>query len=87
MNLLIRPDGVIECLYGEAIPLPALGRPRIARASQIEPDHQGRWWVQIAGGPSFGPFPTRSAALCQEVRWLENRLFARVPTNHAVVRP
>ena len=31
MNLLIRRDGTVVCLYGEAISLPALGRPQIAR--------------------------------------------------------
>ncbi len=72
MELLILPGGTIRCVYGEAIDLHALGRPHIRRASQVEPDGQGRWWANLApvGGPLLGPFARRRDALDAEQGWL-----------------
>jgi hypothetical protein len=52
------------------------GRVRIKRASHVDPDDDGRWWADLApmGGPKFGPFTTRAAALNAELAWLEERL-------------
>ncbi|NQU24432.1 MAG: hypothetical protein HQ567_24380 [Candidatus Nealsonbacteria bacterium] len=73
MQLLIKPDGVVRCLYDESIDLRALGRPVIARGSYVEPDQQGRWFADLApaDGPRLGPFERRSHALEAESRWLE----------------
>ncbi len=76
MILIVTPQGVVRCLYDEAIDLTALGTPSIHRASHVEPDDGGRWWADLGpmGGPKLGPFPLRSAALDAERQWLENHL-------------
>jgi len=81
MRLLIDPGGRVLCLYGEAIDLPALGALTIRRASRVEPDHGGRWWINLSplGGPTLGPYPRRSAALAAEAAWVEAQLFAEGP--------
>jgi hypothetical protein len=43
MQLVIQPDGVVHCIYGEEIDLHCLGRPAISRGSHVEPDkHRSR---------------------------------------------
>jgi hypothetical protein len=73
MQLVIKPGGVVQCIYSEAIDLTALGSPAISRASYVEPDQQGGWLVDLSPvhGPRLGPFPVRSAALAAEHTWLE----------------
>ncbi len=72
MQLVIQADGTIRCLYGEAIPLGELGNLTIRRASHVEPDAQGQWLADLSpvGGPTLGPFVTRSEALAAEEAWL-----------------
>jgi hypothetical protein len=74
MELLCRPDGQVRSLYNEAIDLAALGRLSIRRASYVEPDSAGEWFVDLAPvhGPRLGPYSRRSAALVDEQAWLEN---------------
>jgi hypothetical protein len=78
MELVIRADGTIVCLYDEAIELAAIGRLSIRRASGVEPDEHGRWFADLApvAGPRLGPFGMRSHALTAEREWLEARLAA-----------
>jgi hypothetical protein len=73
MTLLIEASGRVRCVYVERIDLQVLGIPRIARASYVEPDAGGRWWVDLepVGGPRLGPFERRSQALESEIGWLE----------------
>jgi hypothetical protein len=73
MELRVDPFGSVHCVYGEAIDLAALGVLSIRRASQVEPDGQGLWWVDLSpvGGPVLGPFPSRTPALQAEHAWLE----------------
>ena len=73
MQLVIQPDGVLRCLYDEAIDLGSLGRLSIHRGSHVEPDPQGRWWADLSlvAGPVLGPFTQRSGALEAERCWLE----------------
>ena len=73
MELVIDPSGAIRCVYDEAIDLAALGKLRVARASHVEPDAQGRWTADLrpVDGPLMGPFTLRSEALAAEQRWLE----------------
>ena len=80
MQLVIKPDGAVRCLYSEAIDLHALGCPMIARGSHVEPDDHGRWTADLspAGGPKLGPFDHRSQALAAERSWLETNWL--VPT-------
>ena len=76
MQLLISPDGSVQCIYGEEIDLAVLGKLTITRASHVEPDQQGRWFADLApaGGPKLGPFSRRSEALAAEIEWLEDNL-------------
>jgi hypothetical protein len=72
MQLVIKPDGQVRCLYGEEIDLTALGSLVISRASHVEPDAQGRWYADLSpvAGPRLGPFSLRSEALLAEQQWL-----------------
>jgi hypothetical protein len=72
MELVVSPDGIVRCVYGEDLDLHALGNPKIRRASAIEPDEQGQWWADLSpvNGPRIGPFGRRGDALSAEVGWL-----------------
>lgn len=72
MDLIVTPAGSVRAVYDEAIDLRALGAPEIRRASQVEPDAQGRWHANLSpvGGPVLGPFAVRTAALAAEQAWL-----------------
>ena len=78
MWLVVDPGGGVRCLYGEVIPLASLGVLSIARASHVEPGHDG-WYADLAPcrGPRLGPFALRSQALRAEEAWLEENLLAR----------
>ena len=73
VNLVVRPDGAVECLYDDALDLTGLGRLTIARASHVEPNELGQWTADLspANGPVLGPFRTRTEALQAERIWLE----------------
>jgi hypothetical protein len=77
LNLLVRPEGSVWCIYGEAVDLHALGNPDIQRASSVEPDSEGRWWSKIVNGPTLGPFTKRSDALTAEIDWLQKQMEAQ----------
>lgn len=79
MQFIIEPGGTLRCIYGEEIDLPTLGSVTIVRASQVEPDRQGRWWADLSpiDGPILGPFCTRSEALTAEHAWLETNWLGR----------
>ncbi|HEY1066241.1 MAG TPA: hypothetical protein VGE52_09035 [Pirellulales bacterium] len=73
MQLVVSPYGQVRCVYDEAINLAAIGPPTILRASRVEPDHLGRWTVDLSpvAGPQLGPFALRSDDLAAERKWLE----------------
>jgi len=75
MQLIVRPDGAVRCIYDEAIDLSALGSPTITRGSHVEPDTDGRWIADLSpvNGPQLGPFDHRSEALAAELQWLQAR--------------
>ncbi len=56
--------------------------PRIARASLVEPDGDGRWHADLrpCRGPVLGPFARRSEALAAEGAWLEAHWLCPAPT-------
>lgn len=72
MNLLIKADGSVRCVYDETVDLSAIGALSIRRGSHVEPDDGGNWWADLSPveGPMLGPFDSRSAALDAEQRWL-----------------
>jgi len=88
ISLLVRPDGHVQCVYGEEIDLAAIGVVRIARASHVEPDAQGRWWADLTpvSGPVLGPFGRRSDALAAEHTWLEGHLLHRLQAPNSFLR-
>lgn len=73
MQLIVKADGVIECVYDELIDLARFGHLQIRRASYVEPDPEGNWYADLgpSGGPHLGPFASRSLALQAERAWLE----------------
>ena len=73
MQLMIRPNGIIECVYGEELDLGQLGSLAIARGSHVEPDATGQWTADLSpvNGPRLGPFSSRSDAIAAERQWLE----------------
>lgn len=84
MNIYIRPNGDMQCIYDEKIDLAQIGRVDIKRASHVEPDpnRPGTWYIDLApvGGPLIAGFATRAEALKAEVEWLEFQM------NHRDVR-
>ena len=73
MQIIITSDAQVRCVYSEEIDLATLGNPTISRASHVEPDQYGYWRADLSpvGGPSLGPFSTRSEALVAEQQWLD----------------
>ncbi len=78
MEIIVKPDGEVSCIYGEAIDLSSLGKLNIRRASHVEPTLDGRWTVDLSpvGGPQLGPFAKRSEALAAETAWLSAERFS-----------
>jgi hypothetical protein len=76
MNLIVQPDGTVECLYDDTLDLAGLGRLKIVRASHVEPTPSGQWTADLSpvDGPVLGPFCTRTEALQAERTWLEEHL-------------
>ena len=74
-TLVINPAGGGRCLYDEALNLSSLGSLQIERASHVEPDAAGRWFVDLSpvGGPVLGPYATRSFALEVEAGGVERQ--------------
>ena len=73
MQIVVKTDGVVRCLYGEELDLARLGKLVIARGSHVEPTADGHWMADMSpvNGPVLGPFPRRSEALSAERQWLE----------------
>lgn len=73
MQLMIKPNGLVRCVYDETIDLRQLGQLSVQRGSTVEPDEAGNWFADLAivDGPTLGPFAHRSEALAAERQWLE----------------
>ena len=82
LTLVIDTSGNGHCLYGETLNLASLGSLQIERASHVEPDEHGRWTVDLSpvGGPTIGPYATRSFALSVETEWLIRQRLLTVGT-------
>jgi hypothetical protein len=74
MEIVIHSDGVVNCVYGEAIQLGQLGQAKIRRASHVEPNEDGQWVADLSPvqGPQLGPYQNRTSALKAETGWLRN---------------
>jgi len=79
MQLVIKPNGLVRCVYDETIDLRQLGRITVQRGSTVEPDDVGNWFADLAivNGPMLGPFQHRSDALAAEREWLERHWLTR----------
>jgi hypothetical protein len=76
--IAVLPNGTLEFVYhDEFVDLLREGDADVDRASRIEPwgKNGGKWYAEIFGGPTLGPFDLRGEALAAEVDWIErNRL-------------
>jgi len=77
MILDFLPNGTMNVIYTENIDLNEIGKLDIKRASHVEPNSNGQWTADMGpiNGPILGPFETRTQALEEEVKWLEQNLF------------
>jgi hypothetical protein len=73
MQLIVKSNGAIRCLYDETVDLSSLGSMTIQRGSHVEPNGAGCWLADLApvNGPVLGPFNCRSEALAAEHEWLK----------------
>lgn len=74
MILIAESDGLMRCVYEEAIDVQQLGSITIERASHVEPSVDRTWTADLTpvGGPLLTGFERRSEALAAEIAWLEN---------------
>jgi len=74
MELVVDAEGVVRCIYDEALDLRELGKLQITRASHVEPDGDGFWWADLGpvAGPVLGPFRNRTGALASEIHYLSH---------------
>ena len=81
MQLVIKTNGDVRCVYAESIDLHQLGPPAIRRGSHVEPTEDGQWLADLSPvrGPKLGPFTTRTAALNAEVNWLHAHWLVPIP--------
>ena len=72
--LTFHSDGTAQGLYTEAIPLHALGRLRIRRATTIEFDNNTQYWrVRDRDGFPLFNSPSRQTCLDWERRYLDQQ--------------
>ena len=72
MQIVIKPTGVFIGIYNDSFEYGELGKPRIRRASHVEPDESGRWFADLSPveGPTLGPFDKRNDAINAELEFL-----------------
>lgn len=73
-TLIIDDMGGLRHIYSDELQQfdRELGEPETRRASHVEPNNLGGWYVDLrpVGGPVIPDFATRSAALRYEVQWI-----------------
>ena len=75
--LTIAPDGSIECLWTETLPLETLGTLHVRRASNVEFNEATQQWeVILATAPDVVAFShsSRAACIAWEVETINNQL-------------
>ena len=80
-RLRIAVDGKINAIHHDSIAWKNFGAVSIERASYVEPTAAGDWIVDLSpvGGPTLGPFMTRSEGLAEELYWLEQHWLMSSP--------
>jgi hypothetical protein len=82
MEIIVKPGGITNCIYSDGLPLAAIGKLTITRASHVEPREDGQWMADLSpvNGPTLGPFERRRDALAAEVEWLRTNWLNQYPT-------
>ena len=81
-KIFIRPDGVIEGLYSDAVPLNNLGRLNVKRATHVEFDEVCQEWiVMLPDGKKIYSNPSREEALDWERNYCDRLLIAGYRVN------
>jgi len=76
-KIFIRPDGKIEGLYTEKIPLGKLGKLGVTRATHVEFDYgRQKWIVTLPTGEEIFSHASREGALAWEKKYCEALLVA-----------
>ncbi len=82
MELVIsfNDDGSVQSLYNEKLDFEEIGNLTIKRASYVEPDENGNWYVDLKpiNGKTLGPFKKRSEALKAEHKYINEILKTNV---------
>lgn len=82
LSLRVDSNGNVTFVYHDKLKqvLKCLGAMNVFRASHVEPDENGEWFVDIPPldgkyqGEFLGPFKFREQALKAEVKWLKKNL-------------
>lgn len=78
---IVEPDATILTMYDDN--MVGLGKHTITRASEVEADTEGKWFVKLGNDPELGEhagrvigqgFSTRQAALDFEVQFINQFL-------------
>ena len=74
MELVFESSSNARCVYSDTLPLVTIGKLRIERASNVEPNKEGEWIADLSpvSGPTLGPFSKRTDAIAAEVQWLRD---------------
>jgi len=69
-------NGEIIFIYEDGHPCLDLGHGKTKRASHVEPNERGYWFVDLAPvkGPLLLGYQGRTSALKSEVKWLEGNI-------------
>ena len=71
ISITITPDGIVQCLWTEAVPLHELGRLKLQRAYSIEFDNPAQAWrVFDPKGHCLYCSPSRETCLAWERQYL-----------------
>lgn len=76
-KIFIRPDGSIEGLYTDTVPLQELGKLNVTRATNVEFDEGRQEWIVSLpdDGKEVYSDPNREEALAWERKFCETCLF------------
>ncbi len=79
IRIFLTDDGDLVTTYNDSLAhglTEKAGSSDIRRASHVEPDEDGSWYVDLtpSGGPVIRGFDTRGAALEYEIDWLNSNL-------------
>ena len=86
MEFIIKPPGVFIGIYNDSFDYRNLGKSQIRRASYVEPDETGHWFVDLSpvDGPTLGPFDKRNEAIEVELEFLNLMLSNNEPLDESI---